>query len=108
MQTNVEDGALAQCNVNEKQVQASVEVGETFTIDLATIEIDMQKTIEFIVEQENIVFAPEPKEDEHVIRHVEIDVGDIFILTYNLLPAHPLYLKGCVGFFLRKFVFAIP
>ncbi len=34
---NVEDGALALCNVNEEQVQASVEV-------------DLQKTIEMIVE----------------------------------------------------------
>jgi hypothetical protein len=45
MQASVEDGALAQCNVNEEQVQMSVEVGETFTIDLATIEVDMQKLL---------------------------------------------------------------
>jgi hypothetical protein len=31
-------------------VQMSVEVGETFTVDLAIIEIDLQKTIEMIVE----------------------------------------------------------
>jgi hypothetical protein len=31
MQTNVEDGALALCNVNEEQVQMSVEVVETWT-----------------------------------------------------------------------------
>ncbi len=54
MQASVEDGALAQCNVNEEQVQVSVEIGETFTIDLAIIEVDMQKTIEIIVEQENV------------------------------------------------------
>jgi hypothetical protein len=46
-----------------------------------------------IVEQENVVFVPELEEYEHVIRHVEIDVGEIFILTCNLLPTHPLYLK---------------
>jgi len=32
MQVSVEDGALALCNINEKQMQASVEVGETSTI----------------------------------------------------------------------------
>jgi hypothetical protein len=31
--------------------------------------------------------------------HVEIDVSDIFILTYNLLPTYFLYLKRWVGFF---------
>jgi uncharacterized ParB-like nuclease family protein len=45
MEVSVEDGALAQCNVNEEQVQASVEVGETITIDVATIEVDMQKLL---------------------------------------------------------------
>ncbi len=60
MQVNVEDDALDQCNINEEQVQASVEVGETFTTDLATIEIDLQKNIEMIVEQENVAFALEP------------------------------------------------
>jgi hypothetical protein len=29
VQARVENGALAQCNVNEEQMQASVEVGET-------------------------------------------------------------------------------
>jgi hypothetical protein len=45
-----------------------------------------------IVEQENVVFTLELEEDEHVIGHVEIDAS-IFILTCNLLPTHPLYLK---------------
>ncbi len=57
---NVEDGALAQCNVNEEQVQASVEAGETSTTNLATIEIDLQNIIEMIVEQENVALALEP------------------------------------------------
>jgi hypothetical protein len=43
VQASVEDGALAQCNVNEEQMQASVEVGETSTTDLVTIEIGLQK-----------------------------------------------------------------
>jgi hypothetical protein len=61
-----------------------------------------------ITEQENVVLVLEPKEDEHVIKHVEIDPNDIFILTYNLLPTHLLYLRGWVGFFWCKFVFVIP
>jgi hypothetical protein len=67
MQANVEDGALTLCNVNEEQVQMIVEVGEASTTNLATIEVDLQKTIEMIVEQENVVFASMQKEDEHVI-----------------------------------------
>jgi hypothetical protein len=31
-------------------MQANVEVGETFTTNLASIEVDLQKTIEMIVE----------------------------------------------------------
>jgi hypothetical protein len=61
MQASVEDGALAPCNINKEQVQASVEVGETSTGDLAIIEIDLQKTIEMIVEQESVTLASEPK-----------------------------------------------
>ncbi len=90
---------MALCNVDEEQVQVSVEVGETFITNLATIEVDLQKTIEMIMEEENVVFASVQKEDEHVIGHIKVDVHDIFILTYNLLPTHPLYLKGWVGFF---------
>ncbi len=41
--TSVEDGALAQCNVHEEQVQTNVEVWETSTIDLAIIEVGLQK-----------------------------------------------------------------
>ncbi len=39
----------------------NVEVGETFTRDLAIIEIDLQKIIEMIVEQESVILASEPK-----------------------------------------------
>jgi hypothetical protein len=60
MQANVEDGALAPCNFNEEQVQVTIEVGETFTIDLVTIEVDLQKNIEMIVEQENVALASKP------------------------------------------------
>ncbi len=54
MQVSVEDGALVLCNVNEEQVQVSVEIGETSIANLVTIEIDLQKIIEMIMEQENV------------------------------------------------------
>jgi hypothetical protein len=38
----------------------NVEVGETSTTDLAIIKINLQKTIETIVEQENVVLALMP------------------------------------------------
>ncbi len=83
-------------------MQVSVEVGETYIANLVIIKVDLQKTIELIVEQENVVMVPELKEDEHVIQHFEIDACDIFILTYNLLPTHPLYFRGWVGFSLAN------
>jgi hypothetical protein len=43
---NVEDGALVPCNVNEEQVQTNIEVGETFSVNLVTIEVNLQKTID--------------------------------------------------------------
>jgi len=60
-----------------------------------------------IVEQENVIIVLKVEEDEHIIGHVEIDASDIFILIYNLLPTHPFYLRGWVGFVFCKFVFVI-
>ncbi len=57
----------------------------------ANVEVDLENIIEMIVEQKNVPLASMLEEDEHVIGHVEIDVGDIFILTYNLFP-HPSFL----------------
>ncbi len=54
---NVENvGALASSEMNEEWVQASVEVGKTYIIDVVRIEVDLHKTIEMIVEQENVTF----------------------------------------------------
>ncbi len=106
---NVENGALAPCNVNEEQVQASVEVGETSTTNFTTIEIDLQKTIGIIVEQKNVTFISKPKEDERFIRHVEIDACDIFILIIiNHPPPPPSLFEKMGGFIFGKFVLAIP
>jgi len=78
-------------------------VGETSITNATINEVDLQKTIKMLMEQENVVLAPKLEEDEHVIRHVEIDACEIFILIYNQLPTHPLYLKGWVGFFWKNF-----
>jgi len=100
VQANVEDRALVQCNVSEKQMQMIVEVRETSTIDLATIKVDMQKNIEMIVKQKNVIFVLESKEDEHVIGHVEIDLGDIFNFNLQFI-AHPSSVfERMGGFFL--------
>ncbi len=65
-----------------------VEVGETSTTNL-TIEVDLQKTIEMIVEQENVVIALAPQqenENEHVIGHVDIDACDIELNLQSFYP----------------------
>jgi hypothetical protein len=38
-------------------MQAIIKVGETSTTNLITIEVDLQKTIEMIAEQENVTIA---------------------------------------------------
>ncbi len=87
---SVEDvGAVASSQMNEEQAQASVEVGETSIADVVRIEVDLHKTIEMIVEKKNVTISLVPKqnnEDEHVIKHVDMDACDILNLTYNLLP----------------------
>jgi hypothetical protein len=55
-----------------------------------------------ILEQENVVFVSKLKEDKHVIKHVEIDASDIFILTYNLLPHPSSLFERIGGFFLAN------
>jgi predicted N-acetyltransferase YhbS len=51
----------------------NVEVRETSIANLAIIEVDLQKIIEMIMEEENVALVLVQKEDEHVIGHVEID-----------------------------------
>jgi hypothetical protein len=50
VEASVEDGALALCNVNEKQVQTNVEVGETSIVDLVIIEVHLQMFFEMIMQ----------------------------------------------------------
>jgi hypothetical protein len=48
--------------VEEEQVEASGNVGETFKRDFDQIEMDLERTILMVEEQENVVFvAPLPK-----------------------------------------------
>jgi hypothetical protein len=61
-------------------VQASVEFGETSIANVVRIEVDLNKTIEMIIEQENVTLSlmlEQDNEDEHVINHVDIDASDI-------------------------------
>ncbi len=88
VQASVEDGVLVLCNVNEEQVQTGVEAGEISTINV-TIEVDLQKTIEIIMEQENVTFTSMPQqenEDEDVIGHVDIDASDIELNLQSFYP----------------------
>jgi hypothetical protein len=56
---------------NEKGLEGrnmqKLEVGETSTLNLATIEVDLKKTIKMIVEQENVALASMQEKNENVI-----------------------------------------
>ncbi len=79
--------------------------------DVVRIEVDLHKTIEMIVEQENVTLflvLEQDNENEHVIKHVDIDASDILNLTYNLLPYTFFLFERMGGFFFCQFVIAIP
>jgi hypothetical protein len=68
-------------NIDEG-MQANVEVGETFaTLDVCTIEIDLQRTIDMIKDQE-IVVPRQESANGNVDPHAQIDEGEILYLTY--------------------------
>ncbi len=67
--------ALALNGNVEEQVQARVDVGETSTIDVSKIEVELQKPINMIEEQESVV-PNAMLEQNNVQPHVEIDGGD--------------------------------
>ncbi len=78
--------ALALSGNVEDQVQASVDVGETSTIDVRKIEVELQKLIDMIKEWE-IVVSNAMLEQNNVQPHVEIDGGDTLNFTsFNYLP----------------------
>ncbi len=52
--------------------------------------------------------AKEDNDNEHVITHVDIDVGDILNLTYNLSPHPSFLLERIARVIFGKFAIAIP
>jgi uncharacterized protein YhfF len=79
----VEDVVALTPNGNIRdQMQANVGVGETSTTtDVNRIEVEFQKTINMIGEQEIVVLGQENANGDVEI-HVQIDGGDILNLTY--------------------------
>jgi hypothetical protein len=82
---NVEDVVPLVPNeiVDEEQVEASEDVGETSKGNVDQIEMDLERIILMIKDQENVVHvAPLPKQEnvnEDVEPHAHIDGGDIAI-----------------------------
>jgi hypothetical protein len=57
-QVSVEDVvALVPSDIVEEQLQASESVGQTIVANVDRIEMDLERTILMIKEQENVVFA---------------------------------------------------
>ncbi len=79
----VEDVVALAPNGNIKdQMQTNVGVGETSTTtDVNRIEVEFQKTINMIGEQEIVVLGQENANGDVEI-HVQIDGGDILNFTY--------------------------
>jgi len=71
-------------------VQASVDVGETFTTYVSKIEVELQKLIDMIEEQE-IVVPNAMLEQNNVQPHVEIDRGDTLNFTSSNYLPHPSF-----------------
>jgi hypothetical protein len=67
-------------------------------------EVDLEKTISMIKEQENVIHVvlvlKQENANENVEPHAQIDGGDILHFLYcNVLPHHPLKWRGWVRFF---------
>jgi CRISPR/Cas system-associated endoribonuclease Cas2 len=74
----------------EERVQASVDVGETSTIDVNKIKVELQKLIDMIEEQE-IVVPNATLEQNNVQPHVEIDGGDTLNFIFSNYLPHPSF-----------------
>jgi F0F1-type ATP synthase gamma subunit len=70
-------------NVEEEQMEVDKNIGETFKGNVDQIEIDLERTILMIEDQENIVhvipLSKQENANEDVEPHTHIDVGDIAI-----------------------------
>jgi CRISPR/Cas system-associated endoribonuclease Cas2 len=80
--------ALALSGNVEERVQTSVDVGETSTTNVNKIEVELQKLIDMIEEQE-IVVPNAMLEQNNVQPHVEIDRGDTLNFTSSNYLPHP-------------------
>jgi hypothetical protein len=96
----------------EKQVQMGEDIGETSIINIDRIEVDLEKTILMIEEQENVILTPMSEQEnanEVVEPHANIDGGDILnIIYYNLLPHPSFQVEKMGGVFFVNFVIIIP
>ncbi len=99
--------ALAPNGNIEEEMQTNVEVGEIFTIiNVSRIEVELQKTIDIIEDQEIVALGQENANGDVELR-VQIDGGDIMYLIIINCHTHPLQLRGWVGFLFVKFVITI-
>ncbi len=72
--------ALASNGNIEEGMQANVEVGKTSTtLDVSRIEIELQRTIDMIEDQEIVALQ---QENDNVDPHVQIDGSEMLYLTY--------------------------
>jgi len=100
--------ALASSGNVEERVQASVDVGETFTTYVGKIEVELQKPIDMINGQEIMVLSAMLEQND-VQCHVEIDGGDTLHFTSsNYLPHQSSQVKKMGGVSFVNFFVTIP
>jgi hypothetical protein len=89
-QTSVENVVLLVANeiVEEEEVQVGENVGETSKGDVDQVEMDLERTILMIIDQENVVHVvpllEQENANEDVEPHAHIDGGDIAIELHLL------------------------
>jgi hypothetical protein len=81
--------------IEEEQVEVNEIVGETFKRNADKIEMDLERTISMIEDQENVVFAnpllEQRNANDDVEPHAHIDGGDIAMEFHFLLLPHPSF-----------------
>jgi hypothetical protein len=101
--------ALAPNGNIEAEIQAKVHIKETSTtVNVNRIEVELQKTIDMIEDQEIVALGQENVNGD-VDPHAQIDRHEILYFTYyNYLPNPSSLVERMVGFSFVKFVIAIP
>ncbi len=96
--------------VEEEEVQVDEDVGETFKGDVDQVEMDLERIILMIEDQENVVLVvpllKQENANEDVEPHAHIDGGDIAI-ELHILPHPSCQVERMGGVFFVKFVIAI-